>query len=606
MAFAQTAAKLRCFPTETTFIPHLVTTQARSAPDSTALLHGNNVLSYGELNARSDRLAHRLRLLGVGPDVLVALYIQRSFNFVIGALGIMKAGGAYVPLDPAYPMDRTEFMLTDSQVDIVVTHSDLALRLPTGKWQAVSVDSRELIDEDGAFGPSGVNISGRSLAYMIYTSGSTGQPKGVEITHASLLNLVCWHNNTFAVTSRDKATQLASLSFDATVWEVWPYLAAGARLYLVDDLTRKDPEALRAWFLAQKITLSFVPTALAERMIGLQWPADADLRFLLTGADTLHRYPPAGLPFALVNNYGPTECTVVATSAETPPLANANGLPPIGRAISNTGIYILDEQLHRARDGAIGEIYVGGAGLARGYHNRPEMTAERFIANPFSDNPGDRLYKTGDLGRCLPDGQIEFLGRTDGQVKIGGYRVEMNEIVAALVKHPGVLESAVISRDNSVGQKMLVAYVVPSREESPPNAVNLREFLRQTLPEYMIPAEYVLLKSMPFTCNGKVDQTALPMPGSTDGRPEGPRPRTELEEKLAKIVSELLKIETIALDDDYFLLGGHSLLGAQLIVQIRNAVGVDIALRCLFEAPTVAQLAALIQRTMNSRTDQRM
>ncbi|HEV8455949.1 MAG TPA: amino acid adenylation domain-containing protein, partial [Gemmatimonadales bacterium] len=441
-------------------IPDLIAAQATKSPEALALTADAQKLTYGELDRRATRLAHHLRSLGVGADVLVGLYLPRSLEMVIGALGILKAGGAYVPMDPTYPPERLAFMLDDAQAPVLITSSHLAQRLPAARRELVYIDVPQIAGEPEYTQP--VTIAPADLAYVIYTSGSTGKPKGVEITHGSLTNLVSWHIEAFSVTAADRASHVAGLGFDATVWELWPYLAAGASVHLADEDTRNSAELLREWLLAQRITIGFVPTPLAERLLtlGVEWPRKSGPRILLTGGDTLHHYPPAGLPFLLVNNYGPTEGTVVATSGPVLPDGSPEMLPPIGTAITNAQIYLLDEHLNPVPAGAPGQIYIGGAGLARGYRNRPDLTAEKFIPNPFSVEPASRLYKTGDLARQLPDGRIVFLGRTDDQVKIRGYRIEPSEIAGVLSRHQDIRASLVVAREDTPGDKRLVAYLV--------------------------------------------------------------------------------------------------------------------------------------------------
>jgi len=500
-------------------------------------------------------------------------------------------------MDPAYPPDRLAFMLEDAQAPVLISSPDLAQRLPAARRQLVYLDAPQIARET-ADSPS-VEIATGDLAYVIYTSGSTGQPKGVEVTHGGLANLVSWHRQAFSVTAADRASHVAGLGFDASVWELWPYLAAGASVHLVDESTRNSAELLRDWLLAQRITIAFVPTPLAERLLTLsqKWPRTTDLRILLTGGDTLHHYPPAELPFLLVNNYGPTECTVVATSGPVPPNGFRQMLPPIGTGIANTQIYLLDERLQPMPAGEAGEIHIGGAGVARGYHNRPDLTAEKFITNPFSAKSGNRLYRTGDLARLLPDGQLAFLGRVDDQIKIRGYRIEPNEIASMLNRHRDVCASLVVAREDAPGDKRLVAYVVLDTECDLTHT-GLREFLRDFLPEYMLPAAFVRLDALPLTLHGKVDRAALPMPGPANTLQDevSAWPRTGTEQRVAEILGELLNLEEIGLDDNFFMLGGHSLLGAQLIARLRDAFGVEIALRRLFEAPTVAALSAELKR----------
>jgi len=578
-------------------IPQLVAAQAARHPDALALTADDTCLTYRELNDRANRLANHLRSLGVGADVLVGLCLPRSSDMVVGALGILKAGGAYVPMDPAYPLDRLAFMLDDARAPVLISTPLLGQRLPAAKHTLVYVNAPQITAQPATAPPS--TCAPSNLAYVIYTSGSTGVPKGVEITHGSLANLVHWHNDAFSVTVADRASHVAGLGFDAAVWELWPYLVAGASVHLADEDIRNSAELLWDWLLAQRISISFVPTPLAEQLLtlSLRCPRGSDLRIVLTGGDVLHHYPPPGLPFLLVNNYGPTECTVVATSGPVLPRRSPNGLPPIGRAIANTHIYILDDRLQPVPPDMPGEIYIGGAGLARGYHNRPGLTAEKFIPDPCANTAGSRLYKTGDLARLLPDGQIAFLGRVDDQIKIRGYRIEPNEIVSVLSRYPGIRASLVVAREDRPGDKRLVAYVVLDADAEVSHT-GLRDFLRGFLPEYMLPTAFVRVDAFPLTPHGKIDRAALHAPDPTS-RLQDDAPavlHTPTEQRVARILGELLNLEEIGLDDNFFLLGGHSLLGAQLIARLRDAFGVEITLRSLFEAPTVAALSAEVER----------
>ena len=585
-------------------IPQLVAKQAAATPDAVALVAGDQVLSYRELNRRANQLAHYLRALGVGPNVLVGLCIERSPDMVVGLLGILKAGGGYVPLDPAYPSERLVFMLEDAHVPVLVTQQRLAAHLPIQGTRIVCLDAdaAALAQQSVADPISEVAID--DLAYVIYTSGSTGQPKGVQIIHNGLLNLVFWHQRAYEVTSSDRATQLASPAFDATGWELWPYLTIGASVYLPNEDTRAMPTSLRDWLVSNEITITFLPTPLAESIMTLQWPKTTSLRLLLTGADTLHHYPSPNLPFAVINNYGPTEATVVATFGRVPPVVHADGPPSIGRPIANTQIYILDENLQQVPIGVPGELYIGGIGVARGYLNRPELTGERFIPDPFSSEPHARLYKTGDLARYLPDGQIAFMGRTDHQIKIRGYRIEPNEIVSVLNGHPAIQTSLVVAREDTPGDKRLVAYIVPV-PGAHLTASSLQDTLVTRLPDYMIPAAFVRLVVLPVTPNGKVDLTALPTPDATNiVRDEVTiAPRTPTEERLVGIVATLLGLEQIGIDDDFFMLGGHSMLGTQLIVRIADTFGVDLTLHTLFESPTIRQLSTEVEQRIFARIE---
>jgi amino acid adenylation domain-containing protein len=588
----------------TPLVPELVAAQAATTPDAVALGAEGAVTCYRDIDRRANQLAHHLQGLGVGPDVLVGLCVGRSAAMVIGALGIMRAGGAYVPLDPGYPANRLDFMLRDTNAPVLVTQERLLARVPLGECRAVIVDERAAALAEAPSGPVDCQATASNLAYVLYTSGSTGQPKGVEITHGGLLNLVFWHRRAFTVTAADRATQLASIAFDAAVWELWPYLTAGASVHIPDDVTRVTPRLLRDWLVAERITLSFLPTPLAEAVITLDWPPDTALRTLLTGADTLHRYPPPSLPFALVNNYGPTEATVVTTSGVVPSDAGSEAVPSIGRPIEGARVHIVDGDLRAVAAGEIGELLIGGAGVARGYLNRPALTEERFVHDRFSDQSDARLYRTGDLVRSRPDGELEFLGRTDDQVKIRGHRVELGEIATTLNRCPAVRSGLVVVVEQSPGEKRLVAYVVPA-DDSQRDSEPLRSHLAARLPDYMVPADFVWLPELPMTPNGKVDLAALPAsrpPGSP--QPSGDATASnELEQTLVSIVGELLGLETVGTDENFFTLGGHSLLGAQLIARIGDLFGVQMPLRDLFDNPTVAAMTLKVERLLIAELD---
>jgi amino acid adenylation domain-containing protein len=588
-------------------IAELVAFQAAARPDSVALSYASRVLNYKELNDRADVLARVLRDLGVGPEAVVGVCAHRSPAMVIGALAILKAGGAYLPLDPLNPTARLATMAQDAQITALVANRGNEDKLPKGALATVVLDDYGRIIDAPTCSASTATLAKagpKDLAYVIYTSGSTADPNGVEITHANLLNLVSWHQQVFQVTSEDRASQIASVGFDAAVWEVWPYLAAGSRVHITDEQVIRDPESLRNWLVAEGITLSFIPTPMAELLLSLQWPAQTALRKMLIGADTLHRHPPAGLPFQLINNYGPTECTVVATSGLVPPDDSKHEVPSIGLPIANTQIYILDESGQRVPAGTEGELHVGGAGVARGYRRRPELNAKRFIPDPFSAKPGGRLFKTGDVAKLLSDGQVAFVRRMDDQIKVRGFRIEPNEIAARLNRHPQVLQSLVVARQAASGDRHLVGYLVTA-PEGPPTQSELRNFLRARLPDYMVPEIFVKLERLPLSSNGKVHRSALPAPNETNTLRDHTftAPRTDLEKKVADILGNLLGVEQVDVEGNFFELGGHSLLGAQLIARIRSIFGVEMSLRVLFEAPTVAQLSAGIERLLASKCE---
>ena len=585
-------------------VPHLVAAQAIIWPDAIAAVHGKALLTYGDLNQRADTLAAFLQSVGVGPDVVVGIHLNRSLAMIVAALAVMKAGGAYLPMDPSYPTERLSFMLNDAQAPVLVTTQCLCKALPAAPKQLVILDPEGRFEGDSPSSFVAPKLEQRNLAYVIYTSGSTGQPKGVEITHRGLSNLVAWHRRAFKVQVTDRASQLSALGFDAAVWEIWPYLTAGARIHLADSVAINEPAAVRDWLLSEGITISFLPTPLAEQIMTLDWPVKCSLQFLLTGADTLHHYPPRKLPFVLVNNYGPTECAVVATSGTVLPDERPERLPSIGRPIDNVQIHILNEQMQPVPAGESGEICIGGAGLARGYRNRPDLTAVKFVPDPFSLDADSRLYKTGDLGRCQPDGQIEFLGRADEQIKIRGFRIEPAEIVKVLDEHPGVRASAVVAREIAPGDKRLIAYFVPWPKVVPTHE-ELRNSIAARLPEYMVPAAFVKLNALPLNTSGKINRAALPAPTTENTLRDDTfvAPRSPIEERLASMLAPLLGLDKVSVEDNFFLLGGHSLLGTQLIARVRDAFGVELALRALFEAPTVARLSAQVEKLLLARLE---
>ncbi len=580
--------------------PHLVAAAAEATPDAIALTEGSAKMTYAELDSRSNQLASYLRSLGVGVESAVAVCLDRSFDYVVAALAIWKAGGAYLPLDPQWPEERRDFILEDSQARVLITRAPYSAR------------ARYIVDLDAhAFAisrePSYLNspaIRRDNLAYIIYTSGSTGQPKGVEVTHGNLLNLIFWHRRVFGVTPADRASHLAGLAFDAAVWELWPYLTSGASIALADDTVRTSPDLLRDWIVQRDITMAFVPTTLAEPMLNAKWPIEGHLRILLTGADTLHRYPSRDLPFTVINNYGPTECTVVATSGALRSDVNDRTLPPIGAPIANTQVYLLDENRKPVEAGETGEIYIAGSGVARGYRNEKELTAEKFLPNPFSPATDARMYRTGDFGSLLPDGQIAFRGRADGQEKIRGHRVELDGITSVMQRHPCVASCAVAAIPDQNGEKRLAAYVVPAGDAIL-QASELREFLSHQLPEFMIPSVFVGIDELPLTSSGKLDPAALPEPSSENllGTQPFRAPESPIEIRIAAILIELLNVERVGLDDNFFLLGGHSLLGAQLILRVRQQFGIEISLRDLFQAATVAALAAQVERLILAKLE---
>jgi len=614
------------YPKEAT-VHQLFEQQVEQRPDAVAVQLKGQLLTYRQLNARANQLAHHLTKLGVGPDVTVGVCVERSLEMVVGILGVLKAGGAYVPLAPDYPKQRLLFMVQDAKSPVLLTQSYLAANfhdhaakvicLDTD-WPSISLQSDQdplPIREEMGLAPGPcleeaeknglsrvpVPISSRprpgptaeNLAYLIYTSGSTGQPKGVEITHGGLSNLVHWHRRTYEVTAADRATQLASFSFDASVWELWPYLASGASIHVVDDDTRNSPAKLWIWLQEQEITITFLPTPLAEAALQQPLPKGLALRAMLTGGDRLRSGPDRPLPFDLINHYGPSENTVVTTSGKVGVGGPDDRPPPIGRPISNVQVYVLDGHMNPLPVGVSGELCIGGAGLARGYHRRTELTTERFVANPFQEDPKARLYRTGDLCRWLPDGNLEFLGRIDRQVKIRGFRIELGEIEAVLRERPSVSDAVVVAREDTPGDKRLVAYLVFAGGQ-PAETSRLREVLKEKLPSYMVPSALVAMDSLPLTPSGKVDQDALPLP-ERQVEEAYVAPHNELEKQITAVWQDVLGIDQVGVRDNFFDLGGNSLLLVRVHANLTEQFHDDLTLVDLFRYPTVESLAYYLE-----------
>jgi len=588
-------------------IPERIALHTAATPNQIALVDETRQLTYRQLDRESSALAGRLREMGARREQTVGLLIPRSTQFVVAALAALKSGAAYVPLDPATPADRISFMLGDAGVIALLARLPLAKDLPKASWPVIAGDDIGA-KYGGRFAGSKTDLD--TLACIIYTSGSTGQPKGVEITHANLCNLIEWHQAAFAVTAKDRASQVAGLGFDATGWEIWPYLTAGASVHIADEATRRSPEMLRDWLVAQQITIGFVPTILAERLFHANWPAETALRALLTGGDTLERRPPAGLPFAVINNYGPTECTVVSTSGTVGAEPESPDRPSIGRPITNATALILDAGLRPVAPGEAGELCIGGALVGRGYRNAPELTSSRFLTYLAASGEPLRIYRTGDRVRSLENGELEFLGRFDDQVKIRGYRIELGEIVACLNRHPGIEASAVLVSDVAAGGPALVAYVVAAADANPAES-ELREFLAAHLPDYMLPAFFVSINALPVMLNGKLDKSAFPAPCADNLLPKaatlsGPSRQCDaLEKQISELVASLLRRPSIGPDENFFMAGGHSMLGVQLVARIRDRFGVKLTLRQLFKAPTIAALSAKVAGLTDSTKEAR-
>lgn len=567
-----------------------------------AVVGAGRSLTYGELNRRANQVAHYLRKLGIGPDSLVGVCLQRCPELVVALLGVWKAGGAYVPLDPSYPEERLAFMVNDASVRVLLTEERCRHLFGSFSEKAVCLDTgwSEIARENDSNPQS--NATPHNLAYVMYTSGSTGKPKGAMILHRGLVNYLCWAIRNYGVQAGGSVPVHSSISFDLTVTSLYPALLAGAQVELLaEDVGAQNLlAALRA---RKDRTLVKITPAHLEALsiqLGAHEVAGLTRLFVIGGenlpAESLQLWREKAPATRLINEYGPTETVVGCCVYEVKPGDSQNGPVAIGRPIANTQLYILDHNLEPVAPGVSGELYIGGAGVARGYLNRPDLTMERFLANPFSPDPDARIYKTGDLARYREDGVIEYLGRIDDQVKIRGYRIELGEIEAALAGHEAVQSCAILAREDVPGDKQLVAYVVP-REGNPLTANLLQLYLRAKLPDYMVPARFVFLSAFPLTHNGKVDRKALPAPAMEKPQAAataGASALTPAEEALVAIWKDLFKIESVGVDDDFFDLGGHSLLAIKVMSRIREVFGVDLPVLELFEHSTIKAVARLL------------
>ncbi len=585
-------------------IHQLVEAQAAAIPDAIAVLQDRNHLTYRELNQRANQLAHYLRKRGVGPEVPVGVCLENSLELAVALLGVLKAGGACLALDSAYPKERLQWMLEDSQAPLLLSREGLLPELASSRTERICLLSAgEFLEKESRENPEPVTNPG-SLAYVIYTSGSTGKPKGVMLTHGGLVNYICAVIKLYGLRPNDRLLQFSSISFDIAIEEIFPTWSAGATLVLRSgNFSLAGSDFLR-FARQQKLTVLSVATAYWHELVhelsesGAAMPES--LRLLVVGGEKAQIQALEGWRKIVgnrvrwINTYGPTETSVIASSYE--PAFGALPSPlPIGRPINNVKIHILDRNLQPVPVGIPGELHIGGPGVARGYLNHPELTAEKFVRDPFSTQPGARLYKTGDLARYLASGEIEFVGRRDFQVKIRGFRVELGEIEAALAKHPGVRQALVVAREEGLNNKRLVGYIVPAAG-STPEVAGLRQSLKRQLPEYMVPSDFVVLEEFPLTPNGKVDRKALPAPQASAASADHVAPANAVEAQLVAMWEEILAKKPISVRDNFFDLGGHSLLAVRLMRRIEQNFKRKLPLTTLFEAPTIEQFAALLQQ----------
>jgi arthrofactin-type cyclic lipopeptide synthetase C len=590
-------------------IHELFERQLDNTPESIALIYEDRRLSYAELNAKANQLAHYLQRLGIGPESLVGVCAERSLEMVIGLLAVLKAGGAYVPLDPTYPAERLAYMLEDSAPIVVLTHTRVRAEIRSALAQAgvpmidLEADTWRWANEtDVNRDESAVELTPEHLAYVIYTSGSTGRPKGVMNEHRGVVNRLLWMQDAYGLTEDDAVLQKTPFGFDVSVWEFfWPLLN-GARLVMARPEGHKDPAYLASAIEQERITtLHFVPSMLQVFLeSGEAARCSSLVRVICSGeslsGSSVRRFRQQLTTARLYNLYGPTEAAVDVTAWDCAAEVCQENIP-IGRPIANTQIYLLDDNGEPAPVGVSGEIHIGGVQVGRGYLNRPELTAERFVACPFGVERNTRMYKTGDLGRYLPDGNIEFLGRNDFQVKIRGFRIELGEIEARLAQHPAIKEAVVLTSEDSAGDLRLVGYYTQRRAEASAikvDAEELRAHLLTALPEYMAPAAYIALEALPLTPNGKLDRRALPAPDSAAYTShEYEAPVGAIETALARIWAEALGLERVGRFDNFFKLGGHSLLAIRLFERMRRE-GLHADVRAIFATPTLAALASAV------------
>ncbi|MFD2169286.1 non-ribosomal peptide synthetase [Tumebacillus lipolyticus] len=578
--------------------------QVAKTPDATAVVDGDQVLTYRELNERANRLGHHLLTLGAGPDVPIGIFMERSHELLVSILAVLKTGSAYVPLDPTYPNERLQFMLEDAQAPVVLTQSALAKRLSAAGRQVLAIDQANPAWSDCQASDINAGTGSTGLAYIIYTSGTTGKPKGVLVPHRGVISLLTDMHNRKPLQVGDRSSVWTSFGFDVSVYEMFTALLYGAAVCPAPDAVRYDSEKFIGWLIEHQITSAYLPPFMVKDLA--TWLEKENralpLHSLLVGVEPLSEKLLATIAkrvpgLTIFNGYGPTETTIFATFYQVDAEYAPERQTPIGKQVANTPIYLLDANRQLVPNGIAGEVYIGGEMVVRGYLNRPELTAERFVADPFAEQADARMYRTGDLARRLPDGNIMFLGRMDSQVKIRGFRVELGEIEAQLIGHPSVREAVVIVKEINPDDKRLVAYLVASapQEELVPE---LRKQLSEHLPSQMMPAAFFLLDALPLTPNGKIDRKALPAPdfSSASKEREYVAPSTPTEQKLAELWSKFLQVEQIGIHDNFFEIGGHSLLAMQMIAQVQSDFQISLEVRNLFDDPTLGGLAQMIEQ----------
>jgi len=574
-------------------VHHLVQQQAERTPAAFAILFGEEKHSYQDLDRRANRLAHYLQHRGVAKEARVGIYLERSPAMLVALLGVLKAGAAYVPLDPAYPKDRIAFIADDAELGLLLTQENLVEQLPTHSAQVVRIDADwPSIALESGEAPD-IDVQGENLAYVLYTSGSTGKPKGVQLEHRGVVNFLNAMRNQPGLTPDDVLLAVTTLSFDIAGLELFLPLTTGARVVLATRDQAIDGAQLLRLLQESGISVMQATPATWRLLLESGWTGNSKLKVLCGGEALPRELAEQLLPRCseLWNMYGPTETTIWSSVYR---VRDTNwSIAPVGRPIANTQMYVLDKNRRLLPVGVAGELYIGGDGVARGYWKRPELTAEKFVVDPFRSHAKGRLYATGDQARWLADGNLQYLGRLDTQVKVRGYRIELGEVESALAKHDAVQQTVVVVREDVPGDKRLVAYVI-LKPENTTSANEWRGYLRQNLPEYMIPSDFVCLEQFPLTPNGKVHRKALPAPNSERNVSELVAPRTPAEELVAAIWSEVLRVPAVGIQDNFFELGGHSLLATQVISRLQRTFGIEIPLRAMFEDPTVAGLAKQI------------